>query len=893
MPMVETQPTLQAGGTLNPYEHLYVSREDVEHRLYSLLHRGEYCNVLSSRQVGKSSTVVKVGLRLEQEGARVVMIDLAGELGSPESAEQWYTGFLGRIAGDLGLGVNVAKWWDTVATGTANQRFLQFFRELAVGTAGAPLVILVDEIDSTLKVKYTDDFFTAIRSMYNSRGSIPSYRHTTFCLVGVASPNELIKDPRTTAYNVGTSVEIRDFDRERDDLDALYQAVSPDPAVGKALVDAVFEWTDGHPYLTVRLCRDIVEQHISTPAEVDALLRSRFRSYAKVESDVHFQQISRFLGTRVAERVETLRLYRRILSGKKERDEATARHIYLKLAGIVKRDPQGFLTVRNRVYRSVFNLGWVRGHLPVEWREQLLRVRRIGIVLVVISIPALGVGLYASTVQRSQLSTQRDQLAAQTTQLEARQDSLKLQANLLQRSRDDLSLALARATHAGREARIAMGEAVAAKQQADSLRRLAEANLTAAAKSQALAVSEAYEADSLRLLEAKRREQMQDTLLALRELRKRDLALVRGDTLSWTVSVFEQSGRADSAMVAAHRMLQSYRDARNEPKVAFAHERIGGLHAQLGRFDTAMVSLRSALEIRLREQPGSVALAETHEAIGEVARKWSQYTLALTQYEAAESILRIRGTPVDRMRVSLKLARTRQGLRQYPASAATFDSALAVLQRSLAAGGVDTTEWRAQRARILREQAVVLHSMGEGRRFRQVLREADDLESNGRVRWTFVGSGGVGYQTEHGLGIGISESVLYTRMPFRPGVSVRGFWSFQDSSWIVSGGPTASYAPFRGIPLETAVDLHLGTTGSGQVRTIPGFAATFSVNSWTAVARAYWPAFDHRVRFETSVGVNLGFSPRDLRGIRPENAPARAPTSRSDSAAYRRTVSQR
>lgn len=893
MPMVETQPTLQAGGTLNPHDHLYVSREDVEDRLYSFLHRGEYCNVLSSRQVGKSSTVVKVGLRLEQEGARVVMIDLAGELGSPDSAEQWYTGFLGRIAGDLGLDVNVAKWWDTVATGTANQRFLQFFRELAVGTAGAPLVILVDEIDSTLKVKYTDDFFTAIRSMYNSRGSIPSYRHTAFCLVGVASPNELIKDPRTTAYNVGTSVEIRDFDRERDDLAALYQAVSPDPAVGKALVDAVFEWTDGHPYLTVRLCRDIVEQHISTPAEVHALLRSRFRSYAKVESDVHFQQISRFLGTRVAERVETLRLYRRILSGKKERDEATARHIYLKLAGIVKRDPQGFLTVRNRVYRSVFNLGWVRGHLPVEWREQLRRVRRIGIVLVVISIPALGVGLYASTVQRSQLSSQRDQLTAQTRQLRSRQDSLEQQAAELKRNRDKITIALDSATRAGQAAQVAIAQAVAAGARADSLRREAEASAAAATLAQAAAVRGQHEADSLRLLEAKRREQSEELAVTLGNLRKRDLALMMGDTLSRTVSEFEQSGRLADAIIAARQMLQQYRDARHRPSVAFALERIGSLHAQLGRFDTAMVSLRSALEIRL-EQPGSVALAETHEGIGEVARKWGQDTLALTQYEAAEQILRTRGTPTDRVRISLSLARTRQRLGQYHASAAAFDSTLAILARSPSAGGADKTERDAQRARFLREQAVVLHAMGEKHRYQRALREADDLENNGRVRWTFVGSGGVGYQTEHGLGIGISESVLYTRRPFRPGVSVRGFWSFQDSSWIVSGGPTASYAAFRGIPLEMAVDLHLGTTGSGQVRTIPGFAATFSVNSWTAVARAYWPAFDHRARFETSVGVNLGFSPRDvLRSMRPETAPPPAPAARSDSASGRSTAGRR
>ena len=87
---------LQVGGAINPRKHLYIVREDVENNVFQLLQRSQYCNILSSRQVGKSSLMINVALRLRQQGIRVASIDIAGELGTPENAEQWYLGF--RVA---------------------------------------------------------------------------------------------------------------------------------------------------------------------------------------------------------------------------------------------------------------------------------------------------------------------------------------------------------------------------------------------------------------------------------------------------------------------------------------------------------------------------------------------------------------------------------------------------------------------------------------------------------------------------------------------------------------------------------------------------------------------------------------------------------------------------
>jgi hypothetical protein len=66
---------LQAGGTLNPGRHLYITRPE-DDRLLELLLASEYVNVLTSRQMGKSSMMMYASARLAEQGVRFVSIDL-------------------------------------------------------------------------------------------------------------------------------------------------------------------------------------------------------------------------------------------------------------------------------------------------------------------------------------------------------------------------------------------------------------------------------------------------------------------------------------------------------------------------------------------------------------------------------------------------------------------------------------------------------------------------------------------------------------------------------------------------------------------------------------------------------------------------------------------------
>ena len=125
---------------------------------------------------------------------------------------------------------------------------IAFFRDEVITKAGAPVVVILDEIDSMLKLSYSDDFFVALRAMFNDRPREAAFEQVAFCLVGVATPNDLIKDPRTTPYNVGRMIELRDFDPARgDEISSLHRAVSNKPQAGAALVGRVLLWTVGIP----------------------------------------------------------------------------------------------------------------------------------------------------------------------------------------------------------------------------------------------------------------------------------------------------------------------------------------------------------------------------------------------------------------------------------------------------------------------------------------------------------------------------------------------------------------------------------------------------------------------------------------------------------------------
>lgn len=265
---------LQVGGTLG-IDQFYVERPaDLD--LVRWLAGGEFCYILAPRQIGKSSLRVRAETRLSQAGCCCATISL-DEIGSDVDADQWYFGILSELVRRVSSEAELIRYWTAQSKLSPVQRFSHFVRDCLLPQLNQPLIVFLDEIDTVLALPIArDDFFAALRAMYNRRAVEPIYQRITFCLLGVAAPHELMKDPERTPFNIGHAVRLEDFTRaQADEFLPLLRTVIREP---EAMLDAIFAWTSGHPYMTQSLCARLLQcgHSAAQPQTIETLVRELF-----------------------------------------------------------------------------------------------------------------------------------------------------------------------------------------------------------------------------------------------------------------------------------------------------------------------------------------------------------------------------------------------------------------------------------------------------------------------------------------------------------------------------------------------------------------------------------------------------------------------------------------
>ena len=375
----------QVGGTLVPGSKSYVTRV-ADGKLLRLTRAGEYCNVPAARQIGKSSLMMHTYQQLRREDIHTVVIDLDAIGIQGISANEWYFSFISEIRRQLQLEVDEEQWWEDREPLWPAQRFTEFLQDVVLQETSGQVVIFVDEIDSTLNQPFTDDFFAAIRSMFNERAANPDNKRLTFVLVGVAHPSDLIKDRmRRTPYNIGHTIELSDF-TPREARTLLPGLEWEYAGRSERILQRVLYWTDGHPYLTQRVCAEIASRTESRwpNREIDRLVNELFLREGQLRGETNLQRVADYIqGSK--HREEMLQVYREILSGKKVRDEEQSIvKSQLKLSGVVKATSAGYLRVRNRIYKRVFGPQWAgMPETPPEERPVRTRLPKL-------AVPALG-----------------------------------------------------------------------------------------------------------------------------------------------------------------------------------------------------------------------------------------------------------------------------------------------------------------------------------------------------------------------------------------------------------------------------------------------------------------------------------------------------------------------
>ena len=119
------------GGTLGAGAASYVERR-ADRDLLGGLTAGDYCYVLNSRQMGKSSLCVRTMARLKEQGWRTCFLDLTKFGGRNLSAEQWYAALLSEAGRELGLRSEMLTFWKANTDLGPMQRFFGAIQQVAL-----------------------------------------------------------------------------------------------------------------------------------------------------------------------------------------------------------------------------------------------------------------------------------------------------------------------------------------------------------------------------------------------------------------------------------------------------------------------------------------------------------------------------------------------------------------------------------------------------------------------------------------------------------------------------------------------------------------------------------------------------------------------------------------
>jgi len=357
----------QVGGALLQDVSSYVTR-DSDRQLFEALKAGEFCYVLNSRQMGKSSLMVRTLAQLQDSDWKGIILDFSAKGTQSDQPDSWYFGIINELNKGFHLleSKDCIKWFKERDIISPVERLGEFIETVLLPGIMEPIVIFVDEIDSTLGLPFTDDFFALIRACYNRRAEKSDYKRLTFALLGVAAPSELIGDTKRTPFNIGKSIDLSGFTLvEAQPLAAGLAEKSENP---QAVLEAILYWTGGQPFLSQRLCQLVadVNDYITAGSEasfVEVLVRSRLiEHWESQDQQSHLKTIRDRVIKNEQKAGYLLELYRQTRQAGSLPVQNRPEEQELQLSGVVVKR-EGNLQVYNPIYAEVFNELWIDGEL--------------------------------------------------------------------------------------------------------------------------------------------------------------------------------------------------------------------------------------------------------------------------------------------------------------------------------------------------------------------------------------------------------------------------------------------------------------------------------------------------------------------------------------------------
>ena len=342
---------------LKPYtiipEELYVQRDADKQVRNIIADMGRPGYVLVSRQMGKTNLLLNAKRKLETPNDAFIYIDLSNTFPTAkgcfeniiDNAIEAYPEKFEEVAK-----VILERRNELIDT-PAHKQHTNELRFLLQCLKGGKIVIILDEIDALTKTDYSDQIFSQIRSTYfGSRVNYKEFYNLTYLLSGVVEPNEIIKDPKVSPFNIGQKIYLNDFSRiEFNDF-----IKTANLNINQESADRIFYWTNGNPRISWDVCSEVENKIKSKECNVQLI--------DKIVQDLYLTSFDKAPIDNIREIVTNDRYIRNSIveieykKGKLVSDKLKSK---LYLAGIINYDEDD-IHIKNEIIRKSISYEWIR-----------------------------------------------------------------------------------------------------------------------------------------------------------------------------------------------------------------------------------------------------------------------------------------------------------------------------------------------------------------------------------------------------------------------------------------------------------------------------------------------------------------------------------------------------
>jgi len=245
---LHSAPLPPPGGSLDVDDPWYIHRDSDAAALRIIAMQGVTLVIKGSRQMGKSSLLVRTLSAALDSGKRCALIDFQ-MLGQDtlRSGSVFFRRLADFVADQLELPHHPARSWD--AGLSDSQNFTYFIESQILRRLDAPFVLAIDEADILFQADFLYDFFGMLRSWHNARAN-PLRRKTwkklDLLLVTSTEPYLFIDRDHESPFNVGEVLPLSDFSLAQvENLNTLHDVPLFPPEVNR-----LYELLHGQPYLT-------------------------------------------------------------------------------------------------------------------------------------------------------------------------------------------------------------------------------------------------------------------------------------------------------------------------------------------------------------------------------------------------------------------------------------------------------------------------------------------------------------------------------------------------------------------------------------------------------------------------------------------------------------------